>query len=235
MQIRIALFLIEEQKKIRNNNSLLGCNSQSLHVIDFGCGTLAMKFAVAWEVAVALEKGEQISSIKMDALDANPAMVRLGTSLWEQFKIEIKDNLSLGQLFNAVNMLESQNTISDNSDMPATEIWLSAIHAVYSNNTQQVKAQLANLHRISSPDIGFLSGRYHTRQSSLFQKVSPFANPQYKFSSRKITSKSHTQLPNITAWRRRLNTQISPKHNFLSNPVTSRFSDALGWIYTKAN
>ena len=74
----------------------------------------------------------------MDALDANPAMVRLGTSLWEQFKIEIKDNLSLTQLFNAVNMFESQNTISENTDMPATEIWLSAIHAVYSNNTQQV-------------------------------------------------------------------------------------------------
>lgn len=88
-QIHLAHSLIEEQKTIRNTNSLLIDNSQSLHVIDFGCGALAMKFAVAWAVAEALENGEQFSSVKVDSYDVNTPMLRIGISLWNEFETEI--------------------------------------------------------------------------------------------------------------------------------------------------
>ena len=72
-QIQLAHSLIMEW----NTNSLLINNSQNLHVIDFGCRALAMKFAIAWAVTEALENREQISYVTVDSYDANPSMIRL--------------------------------------------------------------------------------------------------------------------------------------------------------------
>jgi len=107
-QIHLAHSLIEEQKTIRNTNSLLIDNSQSLHVIDFGCGALAMKFAVAWAVAEAIEHGEQISSVTVDSYDANLSMIQLGISLWDEFKSQIQNTPNLVHLFRAINMIKGQ-------------------------------------------------------------------------------------------------------------------------------
>ena len=237
-QIQLAHSLIEEQKRARNANSLLIGDSQSLHVIDFGCGALAMKFAVAWAAADALEKGDRISSINVDSYDENPQMVRLGNSLWEQFKTEIKDAPSLSQLFKAINMIKGQHGRPNYTfavDRPSTEVWLSAIHVVYYNNTEQVNTGLANLSRVSNPDIVFLSGHDHSQQRPLLQRASPFTSPQYNRRARTVSPEFSDGLPRITDWRRRLNSQMTPSHSFLNRNVTWGFPNALAWIYTKSS
>lgn len=237
-QIHLAHSLIEEQKRIRNTNSLLIDNSQSLHVIDFGCGSLAMKFAVVWAVAEALESGEQISSVTIDSYDANLSMIQLGISLWDEFKVRIQNTPKLVHLFRAINMVKGQCATLNHApsikiDNPST-VWLSAIHTVYKNNTRQVKTELANLSRITNPNIGFLSVHNHAQQSHLLPQISPFVSTQYNRQERTLSPKYNDVLPAITQWRRNINTKIPQQHPFLSSSVTWAFSNALGWIYIRS-
>ena len=233
-QIQLARALIEE----RNTNSLLIDNSQNLHVIDFGCGTLAMKFATAWAVAEALENREQISSVTVDSYDANPSMIRLGISLWDEFKAQIQNIPNLVQLFKAINMIKGQCSTTNHTSTikidKSSTVWLSAIHTVYNNNTEQVKAELANLSHITNPNIGFLSGHDNPNQPHLLRQVSPFVNTQYNHRGRTLSPKYNDVLPGITQWRRSINTQIPRQHTFLNGNVTWGFSDALGWIYIRS-
>ena len=238
-QIQLAHILIEAQKGARQTSLLLADDFQRLHVVDFGCGALAMKFAVAWAAADALENGEQISSINVDSYDPNPAMVRIGSYLWQEFKAEIPANPQFTHLLRTINIItDRQHTNPDfaiNIDQHSTHVWLSAIHATYRNNTQQVGPNLANFSRITEPDIGFLSGNYHTVHPSLLHQVSPFREPQYVHYEGQITSEFNDILPMLTVWRRnRLNARISPSHNFLNTQVTWSFPSALGCIYIKA-
>ena len=61
-----------------------------LHVIDFGCGALAMQFGVALAVADALRLGQKISSIRVDSTDSSQEMVDIGIKIWDQFREEVK-------------------------------------------------------------------------------------------------------------------------------------------------
>ena len=82
--------------------------------------------------------------------------------------------------------------------MPSTEVWLSAIYAVYPSNAEQIKTELANLYRMSNPDIGFLTGYAHRGQSDLLLQVSPFADHQYKGILQEIEPKFSDYLPLVT-------------------------------------
>ena len=233
-QIQLVRILIEAQKRAK---SLLASNFQRLHVIDFGCGAQAMKFAVTW-AADALERREQIYSINIDSYDLNPPMVHIGSHLWQEFKAETREKPQFVSLFRAINIInDRQHTKSDfaiSVDQHPMQVWLSAIHVTYRNNKENVGPKLADLSRISNPNIGFLSGHYHTEQSDLLRQVSPFNAPQYKRLSQIITPGFCDTLPLITKWRQSINTRID-WYAFLNGQVTSEFQDALIWIYTKSN
>lgn len=55
-----------------------------------------MQYAVAWAAADALERGELIVSIEFESYDISKPMTDIGTDLWTQFKIEVKDTLNKG-------------------------------------------------------------------------------------------------------------------------------------------
>lgn len=77
-QIHLVRSLIEEQRKARGSGRLLEDDRQLLHIIDFGCGALAMRFGLVLALAEALERGEDITEIHIDSIDPNTAMVQMG-------------------------------------------------------------------------------------------------------------------------------------------------------------
>ena len=238
-QIQLARLMVEGLKQARGNESLLANGCRSLHVVDFGCGALAMQFAVAWAVADALERQEPISCVKVDSYDANPAMFDLGKILWEQFKEEVKYDPRLRQLSKSAEMIEARcnkpESLFPYKILAEEERWLSAIHAVYSSNVEEVKGDLAKICYIAKPNVGFLSGHNHNQQYGLLQQASPFSSPQYKQWRLGLVPQFENFLPKITQWRRSLNTRMIPGHIFLSNEVTWGFPSALGWGFTKSD
>ena len=198
-----------------------------------------MKFAVAWAVVEALENGEQISSVKVDSYDANSSMLRIGIFLWDEFETEIQNTPNLVYLFKAIKMIKGQYVKLMHNPIikidKSSTVWLSAIHTVYNNNMEQVKAGLANISQITNPNIGFLSVHNNAQQSHLLQQVSPFVNTQYNHRERTLSPKYNDVLPGITQWRRSINNQIPQQHIYLDRDVTWAFSNALGWIYIRSN
>ena len=129
-----------------------------------------------------LERNEPITSIVIDSYDANPAMFRLGILLWEQFKMEIQDDIRLNCMKQVIEIVEDRYSIPDSvldiNDSTA-EFWLSAIHTTYPDNKTEVREGLSKFGDLTKPKIGFLSGHNHPGQDSLLQEVSPFNNSDY--------------------------------------------------------
>ena len=235
-QIQLAHLLIEGQKKERGKDTLLGDDKQNLHVIDFGCGTLAMQFAVVWAVTEALERNEPITSVVIDSYDANPAMFRLGILLWKQFKKEIQDDNRVNHMKQVIKIVEGRYSIPDSildiGDSTA-EFWLSAIHTTYPDNKTKVKEGLSKFSVLARPKIGLLTGHNHLGQDCLLHEVSPFNNSDYVRYIPDLRILEYANFPMVTSWRRGLYQQMSDKHIYLNREVNWNFANALGWAYIK--
>ena len=97
-QILLSRRLIDHISRIKGNRQLTINDSRSLQVVDFGCGVLAMRFAIAWASAEAIENGQDIKSIRIISLDPGIAMVELGVRLWKEFLLEIRNDSRLRSL-----------------------------------------------------------------------------------------------------------------------------------------
>ena len=84
--------------QIKGNGELIGKDSRNLHVVDFGCGVLAMRFAIAWASAEAIEDGQKNESIRVISFDPGIAMVKLGVKLWKEFLLQIRGDFRLRSL-----------------------------------------------------------------------------------------------------------------------------------------
>lgn len=115
------------------------------------------------------------------------------------------------------------------------ESWLTAIHAVYPNNVEEVNSSLANLVSTNKPDVGILTGHNHVGQGALLQRVSQFDYPQYKRQISTLVPRFNDSLPAVTSWRQSLNGQMVSRHRFLDNEVTWAFRNSLAWIFTKSS
>ena len=77
-QINLAYSLIQEAFKQDPSKDIFSKPSGNLHVVDFGCGALAMQFAVVLAAMNAIEQGSAIPEIRVDSIDPNSSMVKLG-------------------------------------------------------------------------------------------------------------------------------------------------------------
>lgn len=128
-----------------------------LHIVDFGCGALAMQFAVALAIADALEQGQSVSKIRIELIDDSEHMVRLGKKIWRQFQIEVNKESSLSHLAEACKIIKHRRNTSASVKRQewANTCWVSAIHAVYEENKVAVKQELDILVNNLNPDVCF--------------------------------------------------------------------------------
>lgn len=237
-QINVARRLIYWMNQNRGNEAFIQKDKRSLHIVDFGCGALAMQFAVVWSAAELLERGYKVESIRVDSYDVGRAMVELGAKLWEDFKLAVSDESHLSDLAE-VSLTMIQNQYIGPKSVPLWETagqdeerWLSAIHTIYVNDLPQTRQGLANIANAFNPTVGFMSCHANEQSHRLLDQATPFSFPEYRLSTSRLNAEFDYSLPRVTRWRRNLNQKILV-HPFLNNQVTWNFHPAFGRIYTR--
>lgn len=158
--------------------------NEELHVIDFGCGALVMRFGVLLAVSDFLEAGHHISNVRIDSLDPAVPVVQLGMEIWDRFFELLNGNKdsNLRWLIRALGTIERPYPelklgvlLNEIQAMPDAASWLSAIHVVYrglQGNSDEVRQDLAFLEGAHDPSLGFLTTHYTKEETAL--EVSPF-------------------------------------------------------------
>ncbi len=213
-QINLAYSMI---KSMINSTGIL---NEKLHIVDFGCGSLAMQFGVALAVADMRNK-KSITEIRIDSIDTSQAMIDIGKEMWELFTTLYNQKLynHLGPVCEIIKPKYDIERVE--SARSSDHRWISAIHSVYDGNKDPVRQSLKNLINRFSPQVGFVST--HDSKESLLSEVLPFYfDPDEKNPSPQFNGK----LTKITQWRQKLNKTFSKPHPYLNKPVTWEWPSA---------
>lgn len=180
--MNLAYSMIKKMANRRDPEKALLTRNGKLHVVDFGCGTLAMQFGVALAAADALHHGQTLTSIKIDLIDSSQLMIDLGLKIWRQFKNEVKDNDRLTKLSEACDLICNETLTA--MEVPAFysgySRWMSTMHVVYEDNREDVKKELYRLSNAMDPHVGLITCYYTSK--FLAKSVSPFENERYQLS-----------------------------------------------------
>lgn len=247
-QINLVYSTINEIFTLRKESRLILSNNNHLDVTDFGCGALATQFAIAFAVADALDRNDPVSSVHVNSYDTSKTMILLGKKIWRCFQIEADRDPKLETLSKAMRVIKYRASTAKTvwlRKSSAGDTWLSAIHAVYGNNTGTVRNQLAEISKDKNPDVGIITS--FSSKLQLVFGVSPFSNsviyknPEFAF---------HSTFPEVTALRQNLRhhlhtiasesgtaLQTDRKNQditwFLDTLVDWQFRPAVCQIYTK--
>ena len=214
-QINLAYSMI---KSIINSTDIL---NEKLHIVDFGCGSLAMQFGVALAVAdtiITINK-KSITEIRIDSIDTSQAMINIGQKMWTLFTNHYNH---LGPVCEIIKP-NYYRDIRQVESAQSSDCWISAIHPVYDGNKDDVKQSLKSLRTRLDPDVCFVST--HSFKKDLLSEVWPF----YLDAPKTIPplSQFNGKLTEITEWRKKLNNKLflSP-HPYLNNSVTWKWPPA---------
>ena len=221
--------------------------SDRLYIVDFGCGALAMQFGVVLAAADAIERGQSITEIKIDSIDTSQAMVNIGQKIWEQFKREIVRTPNLRYLDRAYDIIQPIQFITQQIDgierigfeqigfARRGNVLMSAIHAVYNENRDDVQRSLRSIVDRLDPDVCFASTHFSSR--NLLSEVWSFADNRYDVICHDNVQPSfRDELKAITQWRKKLNSnlpQTDPILGYLDNRVTWAWASPIVCIYTR--
>ena len=151
--VGLAWAMIQDVARNRPNSKLLLTDSGKLHVIDFGCGALAMQFGLALAVADAIESGEQIDAVVIDGIDTSRQMQQIGMSVWREFCKAVDNDPRLETLGRACGLITLNCHENHRSVRPVAdaEVWLSAMHAVYQHNEAAIKRAFKHFRENTMP------------------------------------------------------------------------------------
>ena len=182
----LAYSMIKAMAMRRDPEETILTHNGKLHVVDFGCGTLAMQLGVALAAADALQQGQPLTSIKIDLIDSSQKMIDFGLKIWRQFKKEVERNEQLASLSEACDLIHTKTLAT--GENPAIyrrySRWVSAMHVVYNDNREDVKKGLHKLYNVMMPHVGFIT--YHSSSYDLAKSISPFKIKKYKSLKTKV-------------------------------------------------
>ena len=234
--IQLGRLLLEEIRRNRRDEWPLSIEKNCLQVYDFGCGSLAMQFAVAWAASDVIEAGKPMRYIEVNSYDASPTIINLGISLWREFTSRVRQDSRLRNLSQALDLIKV------NYGMPGHPIdfvsrggerILSALHTAYRDNIGNIKPLIERTKEVVDPTLGLFSGHANWLQHDLLEQVSPFDSGSYRAHQPSLTSIHNRVLPEITKWRRELNRTLLRQHPFLNGNVSLKFEKAWGWTYSQ--
>lgn len=146
--VNLAYTLIE---KIPAQHNPLKSGKGSLHVGDFGCGTLAMQFGLALAAADSVAQLRTVPRVNIFSEDSSQPMIAIGRRIWETFTSEIASRRKYPTL-NALRRVCRSMTFEAHRDNVESR-WLSALHVAYEGNAPQVKSTLADRTRQERLDL----------------------------------------------------------------------------------
>lgn len=222
-------------------------SSEDLYVLDFGCGTLATQFGLALAVA-DLRDEQMVESIRVRPIDDSKPMVRLGMEVWDVFGELARKYPELGRLSAVIDSMRIE--FDDSLPELGEERWLSAMHVVYPQNSDHVKARLAFYEKRIKPDVGFITCHQDNDSQRRAVSVSPFESAQYRLHQQLLTGFPpifNGGLPKITQWRWQVkagilnplpaeaasNLPLITDKCYLDRPVSWNWASAACRVYTR--
>ena len=180
--INMAYSAIRAIRELRKSDTLLLENSNALRIVDFGCGSLAVKLGATLALADALDKGENICDLRIDSIDECSNMIEVGEKLWNQFVTYIGDKLRNDSLYTACEIVgrDSLCCTDHTAVMPVNyaENWLIALHTIYRSNAPEVSNALRSLYETVKPVAGLLSCYHHQNpnrsNTPIAKRIFPF-------------------------------------------------------------
>ncbi len=228
-QINLAYGMIKRLLSVRGNRSLILGPSGRLRVIDFGCGALAMQFAVALAVTDAIIDGQAIDSINIHSSDTSRPMIDLGVRLWEQFVVE---SSAIPPLNKALSLVEVQCSTSPpdlfREEAAGYEYWVSAIHALYDDNAAAIKRVLGATQTLSP--IAMLISTHQSKHYML-QQVRPAKFRNCMSGTDSIEAPIPGNAVQVSHWRRSLNSKTGLQHQYLDRNVAWQWPSEAWLIY----
>ena len=234
-------------------------DSGELHIVDFGCGALAMQFGICLAVADALERGQSIRKVRVDSIDSSQPMIDIGLKIWRQFKNSIVQDEKVNSLSYINQAIQVMEIIAHtNADCEVIrqsvgeDAWISALHTVYPANIMAVKNALSSIFQTIRPTKGFITS--HRANARFANSVSPLSDDKYRLQEMKnirpqFAPPFNMVLPKMTKWREQLRDIIlSPNmsgkiadqafiRQYLGNSVTwpwaNQYDDTRFLIYAK--
>ena len=241
--IRLSRHLFNQLAEGKGSAPLDQEQGRQLHVVDFGCGTLATLFGLTWCIAEALEAGSTVYPVRVSCFDTSAPMLDLGVKLWQQFKREVKEEPSLTLVVEATESLLKPNRLHDLTTLkenPQEVYLLAALHTVYKIDSDMtgcqsnvVKESLNNIFENLEPAYGLLTCRCHPIPISLLRDVTPFNSTDYFAEYDVVNLPSNETLPGITGWRQHINEEFSIDHGYLVGDVKWECRPAYALRYTR--
>ena len=152
---------------------IFGIANGRAHFVDYGCGALAMQFAIAIAAAGSIWRGRELREIRIDSYDPMRKMTRIGQCIWDEFARLMKLHYPKHPICEVFDLIQWKTHTELDTLPEATDAarFLSAIDAVYETTKNQVKDDLESLVSKYAP-AGFL---FATRESkrSLLSGASP--------------------------------------------------------------
>lgn len=155
--VALAYALVSDQARRHPGNQLLRPGSTKLHIIDLAAGNLAMQFGVAIAVADAIERGDQISEVRITNIDPSQAMLRAGYDAWHEFVDAVRSDPELRPLCRACDLIISEwmnDPYSILQQMPDAECWISELYGLHKFNDANrngIRDELEHLHQVTNP------------------------------------------------------------------------------------
>ena len=146
--VNLAYTLIE---KIPAPHNPLKSGKGSLHVMDFGCGTMAMQFGLALAAADSVAQLRTVPRVNIFSEDSSQPMIAIGRRIWETFTSEIASRRKYPTL-NALRRV-CRDVTSEAHRKDADTSWISVLHVAYEENAPQVESALAGRIRQERPEL----------------------------------------------------------------------------------
>ena len=205
-QINVALTILQQlYEEVRYEHLR---TNYPLHIIDLGCGALAVQFAAA----IAASK-YQCTDVSVKGIDPSAPMRNLGENLWREFCSIVAQHPGLSDLSQTC---ESMNTygcesfdspeayfVSEDAFLryyPGPECLLLAVHTVYESNQQDIKEALQNFRDQSGPSSILVT--CNTNKNAIARSAIGEYDSRQELTPAELTLQGN--LPETTKWRESL-------------------------------
>lgn len=234
-QINMALKILRQfyENFRRKHQSARGL----FHVIDLGCGALAVQFAMA---LLATERRWAGADVTVIGIDPSEPMRNIGEELWLQFWLNLSNHPNLrkhSELLDLIRFCDSMASSCESFDSfssyqcsrvglsqatERSECWMMAVDVVYTSNKNKIKEAFQAIRNQCKPSRIFLTCKnQHDRLDTARFVVGRGFECEKKLGVEDLWFEA--TLPITTEWRRslitELNVQIERHRLLLNNPV----------------
>ena len=177
----LAAYLLQKAAQQRHGNPLILTKDKPLHVIDFGCGTLAVQLGLAVTLAEAIKAGIQQPAVRITSIDRARSMLNSGQTLWNHLSERARRTRQLTALYQAMQSIRANTTSLNIVSSAATEeTWLTTLHTVHNNDSQhqqRVTAEMKSIADATSPRMGIIAFHWSATQIATARESWPFTAP----------------------------------------------------------